>query len=119
MWRMEWFLDDTLRNEIKTKASNFFTGERISFKVPVKVHKRNQAAQFSYFRVFFEYDRSSNHGENYFIRDGITISSVRPLIKKGLRLIIIEKNDLATLLGDWKIRTYRMAEGHQSLKKNT
>ncbi|MBP7507457.1 MAG: hypothetical protein KA807_06540 [Prolixibacteraceae bacterium] len=101
MWRMEWFLDDTLRNEIKTKASNFFTGERISFKVPVKVHKRNQAAQFSYFRVFFEYDRSSNHGENYFIRDGITISSVRPLIKKGLRvLIIIEKNDLATLLGD-------------------
>jgi len=101
MWRMEWFLDDTLRSEIKTKTSNFFAGERISFRVPVKVHKKNQEAEFSYFKVFFEYDRSSNHGENYFIRDGITISSVRPLIKKGLRvLVIIEKNDLATLLGD-------------------
>lgn len=101
MWRIEWYLDDTLRNKIKAKASNFFTGERISFKIPVKVHKKNQVPEFSYFKVFFEYDRSSNHGENYFIRDGITISSVRPLIKKGLRiLVIIEKNDLATLLGD-------------------
>ena len=101
MWRMEWYLDDTLRNIIKAKASNFFAGERISFKIPVKVHKKNQDPRFSYFKVFFEYDRSSNHGGNYFIRDGITISSVRPLIKKGLRvLVIIEKNDLAALLGD-------------------
>ncbi len=101
MWRMEWYLDDILRNKIKTRASNFFTGERISFKIPVKVHKRNSEPEFSYFKVFLEYDRTLSRGENYFIRDGITISSVRPLIKKGLRvLVIIEKNDLAALLGD-------------------
>ena len=101
IWRMEWYLDDRLRNEIKTKTLNFFAGERIAFIIPVKVHRKQEEPKFSYFKVFFEYDRSSHHGENYFIRDGITISSVRPLIKKGLRiLVIIEKNDLATLLGD-------------------
>ncbi len=101
IWRMDWYLDEALRNSIKQKTSNFFTGERIAFKVPVKVHKRGEDPEFSYFKVFFEYDRGSSHGENYFIRDGITISSVRPLLKKGLRILtIIEKNKLAALLGD-------------------
>ena len=101
IWRMEWYLDDQIRKDIKAKALNFFSGERIAFRVPVKVHHKEKDPAFSHFKVFLEYDRSSNHGENYFIRDGITISSVRPLIKKGLRvLVIIEKNELASLLGD-------------------
>jgi len=101
IWRKEWYINEEIEKTIDLQSDKFFQGERIAFEVPVKVHEKSNDPEFSWFYVYLEYDKDSSDGENYFIRDGITISNIKPWIKKGLRaLVIIEENKLSSLLGD-------------------
>lgn len=101
MWRKDWFVDEDLEEVLELKKREFENGERIAFKVPVKVHEENQKPQFSYFKVVLEYDEKLDEADCNFIRDGITISGIKPFNKKGLRaLVIIDDDELSRLLGD-------------------
>lgn len=101
MWKMDWFLNESLEKLIEEKIENFEKGEQIGFKVPVKVHVSDSSPVIAWFKVYFENDESLNDADVHFVRDGITITGINPLRRKNIRaLVVIDNKPLVQLLGD-------------------
>lgn len=101
VWKKEWFLRDGVDEIIKSKIDSFDRGERVSFRVPVKVHQDDLEPVMSSFKVFLEKDSKLNEAESHFVRAGITITGVQKPKRKDLRvLVVIEDASLQKLLGD-------------------
>jgi len=78
-------------------------GERLAFRVWVKVEqkKKKGGAGLSWFDVYLERAPDITKSEGYFIRDGITVTGIRPGMEGGVRgLVVITDAKLATMLGD-------------------
>jgi hypothetical protein len=87
------YLDD-LRRE-------FDEGGRIALVVPLWVKKKGEDIEHSSFKVLIERDDRVERGEDYFIRDGVTITGVSSLRQKGIRVIVsVSDRPLSKLLGD-------------------
>jgi len=101
MWKLDWLIDDHLRNRITASIEKFENGEIIPFKIPLKVHIQDTKPEIRWFEAFVQYDGNLNETDSYFIRDGINISGNKVSNKKGLRILIVLKDKkLARMFGD-------------------
>ncbi|OPY04602.1 MAG: hypothetical protein A4E67_02320 [Syntrophaceae bacterium PtaB.Bin038] len=79
----------------------FDAGERLAFRMPLWVEPRKKAVEHSHFRLFLERDAQLDRGEDFFIRDGITVTGVSSQRQKGMRVIVaVSDRPLSKLLGD-------------------
>ena len=96
-WSTVSFSDD----ELGRLQSQFLSGERIAFKVLLRVHEKSGLKRDTWFFVYLEQDSSLQKGEGRFVREGITIKSVSGNLERGVRgLVLIEDAPIAALLGD-------------------
>lgn len=79
----------------------FDSGERLAFRMPLWVESRKKGIEHSHFKLFLERDALIDRGEDYFIRDGITVTGVSSQRQKGMRVIVaVSDKPLSKLLGD-------------------
>lgn len=96
-WNYE-FLNE---EELAQARAHFQEFGQIAFRVPVKVQTTRGAPVLSHFKVFIERDDSITRAENYFIREGITISGIRTMTQRGLRgMVVVDEQPLTSMLGD-------------------
>jgi hypothetical protein len=100
-WLMDWFLNDDIKNLLKTKMDLFENGKPVAFKVPVRIKEYEAAPQISFFKVFMEKDELLREADAYFVRDGITITGQGKRVgNKFVRaIVVIEEKVLVKLLG--------------------
>ncbi len=85
-------------NRLRKKLDD---GERIALLAPLWVRKEGEDIQHSSFRVILERDDTLERGEDFFIRDGVTITGISSLRQKGVRVIVsVSDRPLSKLLGD-------------------
>lgn len=92
----------TLSDDEQTRIRQQFadTG-RMAFHVPVKVQRTDGEPELSGFRVYLERDDKLSRAENYFIREGITITGLRTLAQRDMRgMVVVDETPLTTMLGD-------------------
>ena len=76
-------------------------GERIAVSAPLWVKKVGGNLKHSAFKIILERDDNLERGEDYFIRDGVTITGISSLRQKGIRVIVsVADRPLSKLLGD-------------------
>ena len=81
--------------------SRFEAGEKLAFYLPLWVEPRKKDIEHSHFKLFLERDALIDRGEDYFIRDGITVTGVSSQRQKGMRVIVsVADKPLSRLLGD-------------------
>ena len=83
------FNDDLLQ---KTKE-RYYHGDKIAFRVPVTVRKRNNIGLDSYFDVYLERENSDHSGRPTFIREGIIIPKVDAPRTRGVRSLVIAHDE--------------------------
>ncbi|MBN1626672.1 MAG: hypothetical protein JW944_09125 [Deltaproteobacteria bacterium] len=75
--------------------------ERIALRAPLWVRKDGEDIQHSFFKIFLERDEALERGEDFFIRDGVTLMGVSSLRQKGVRAVVaVSDKPLSRLLGD-------------------
>jgi hypothetical protein len=95
--------DDSLFSDVSLHElrKKFDLGFVIGFRIPVKVERKNHKTRLSWFKAFVQRDGKLHNAENYFIREGITISGISSFKDKGIRgMVVIDEGDLTTLIGD-------------------
>jgi len=89
------------KDQLERLRKKFDDGERIPLLVPLWVKKTNERFQHSSFKVILERDNNLERGEDYFIRDGVTITGISSLKQKGMRVLVsVTDSPLSRLLGD-------------------
>ncbi len=79
----------------------FNAGRPIAVSVPVWVKPAAAEPVLSQFDVYLERDDALGSAEEHFVRDGITIAGVRAAMQKGMRvLVLVRDQPLSELLGD-------------------
>lgn len=86
---------DELRRE-------FRDGQRLAIRVPVTIERKGGGRIGTYFDAFIEPVTDVTRGEDYFVREGMTISQISTLAGcRGVRgLVLVDHEILSTLLGD-------------------
>lgn len=88
-------------NTFEDFRKRFTSGEKISFKIPIKSHQVGHKPEASFFKVYLQYKLGSEISYSEYIRDGITISGINGFKKDGLTFIlVVNDKPLSTLLGD-------------------
>jgi hypothetical protein len=86
---------------LEAVRDRFENGERIAFSVPLWYQPEKGEAVLCRFNAFIEKDLSLKKPENFFVRDGITISGITSLDKGTVRgMVVIQDSNLARMLGD-------------------
>lgn len=84
--------------DLRHRYSN---GERLAFKVWLKVQETKKSPSLSWFTVYLERDPLLLRGEGHFIREGITLSGIPAHLEGGVRgLVLVTDPHLASMLGD-------------------
>lgn len=81
---------------------NFADGQRVAIRVPLTLEMKDGAKNATYFDAFLEPAPSLGKGEDYFVREGMTISQISTLTgARGVRgLVLVDHEHLSSLLGD-------------------
>ena len=88
-------------SQLTTLRTRFAAGDRLAFRVPIRVKRKHARPASSWFDVYLERDESLRKPEHHFIRSLITIPDVRAGGDKSTRaLIVIEEAALSRFLGD-------------------
>ncbi len=96
-WNDEYIGDDNL----VSLRGRFNAGQPIAVNVPVWVKPAAGDPVPSQFDVYLERDDTLGSAEEHFVRDGITIAGVRAAMQKGVRvLVLVRDQPLSELLGD-------------------
>jgi hypothetical protein len=104
---------------IEELRSSYEKGFRITVKVPLHIERKQQPSQVSYFHSVFQKDDTARRGEDYYVRQGITISEINMLGEQGVRgIVIVDDSPLSALLGDaenpahtdWQERSAKVKE---------
>ncbi len=98
-----WAWGKSLFNATLLKASKeaFLQGENIALRVPVEVRKRDEQPEESFFDVFLVRDTSEKAGKPTFIREGVIISKVDSPRTRGVRALVLAKDQpVAAFLRD-------------------
>jgi hypothetical protein len=112
-------LDQAKESELREA---FELGEQLAFRVPIKVQKKNKAPVESYFSIFLQRDDEAEAKEEFFIRQGITITGIWSFRDSGVRgLVVIDHRPLTALLGDaenpahtdWQQRSSKFSAKYQ------
>lgn len=96
-WSEELF-DEVSLKEIKSKLD---AGDRLTFKVPTKVHRTDEAPQPAEFQIYIERDDDLKRSEDHFIREGLRLPGISSLRQRGMRgMVVVDQEPLVTMLGD-------------------
>lgn len=123
-------LSDTFRweeeivssEDLEELRSRFENYNSIAIRVPITIQKRNQRGVQTYFDVFLEKDKSLDFPQEFYIRQGLTISGIEKLNRPGVRgIVMVEDNRLSTFLGDsenpahtnWEERSSRIKNNYE------
>jgi hypothetical protein len=102
--------------QLKRLRNPFEVGDRMALLAPLWVKRAENPIEHSCFKLFIERDPDLERGEDYFIRDGVTVSGVSSLRQKGWRVIVsVSDRPLSRLLGDsenpahteWQERSFK------------
>ncbi len=87
---------------LESSRAAFRSGERLALRVPLTLMGKDGKLMPTYFDAFFEADESLAHGEDCYVRAGMTISGMALLRRhRGWRgLLVVEEPSLSSLLGD-------------------
>ncbi|MEM9056797.1 MAG: hypothetical protein AAGD86_04930 [Pseudomonadota bacterium] len=86
--------------ELDEQRRRFAADYPVAVRVPVWVKPVDGAPALSFFDLYLKRDHAGN-GDQYFVRDGITIAGVRAALPKDLRtLLLVRDAALSQLLGD-------------------
>ncbi|ACG75144.1 hypothetical protein AnaeK_3937 [Anaeromyxobacter sp. K] len=97
----EWSEDLLAAHNIAKLRERYEGGERLAFRVPVKVHRKGAPPVTATFRAYVGKDDSIPRGEEHYIRQGITIADIRMVREAQARgLVVVEDAALSALLGD-------------------
>jgi hypothetical protein len=91
-------VDDTKKKQLQ---ADFERGKMLAFRVTIRAQEQGAKTVTSFFDVYMERDDRLQRCEDYFVRAGITISSVHSRVSRGVRaLVVIDDAPLRKLLGD-------------------
>ena len=89
------------KEQLKGLREDFDNGKRLALLVPLWVKGMEGDIQHSSFKVIMERDPYLDQGEDYFLRDGVTITGISSLRQKGIRVIVsVSDRPLSKMLGD-------------------
>lgn len=95
----------------------------VALDVPVKIHPVGQSEISSFFQVYLQKDENLQKADEFYIREGITISEINNLRNRRVRgLLSAQDGGVCTFLGDcespahtdWKERTEGFKEKYHS-----
>jgi hypothetical protein len=97
-WNESLFADGSLE-KLRDK---FQIGDRIALRSPVSIEFIDGSRKTSYFDVFLEADSDVPRSQDFYVRDGMTISKISMLgTARNVRgLVLVDDEVLSTLLGD-------------------
>lgn len=97
-WSESLFANGSLE-ELRRK---FQSGDRIALRAPLSIEFSDGSRKTSYFDVFLEADSDLKRAQDYYVRDGMTISKISMLGSgRNVRgLLFVDNEVLSTLLGD-------------------
>ncbi len=91
----------SVENVIDNWKQEFSQNRRIGFIITTKVQLKHESPEQANFKVYLELDDTLSRAENYFIREGITITGIRTLTQREMRgMVVIDETPLTTMLGD-------------------
>lgn len=100
-WQDSWLYNEDIYSKIDVARTRFENGEIIPFKIPMRILEKGKDPEINWFKTFVQYDGFLNETDSYFIRDGVTITGIKTIKKKGLRiLIVIDEKKIARMFGD-------------------
>lgn len=96
-WDEELFPEGALTN----LRMRFDQGNRIALQVPLWIQPTGESFRHTFFRVVLERDPRAEHGEDFFIREGVTIAGISSLRQRGMRVLVPAYDPpLSRFLGD-------------------
>lgn len=98
-WSSQAFNDDGALAEARRVLAD--TG-RIALRVPLAIEMRTGSTGKGCFDVFIQKSSSGERAEDYFVREGMTISGISTLGGKrdAIGLVVVARDELSKLLGD-------------------
>lgn len=108
--------------ELEALRERFERGERLAFRVPIKVERKGGAVTTAHFDLYLEKDARLARGEDHYIRQGITITEIHLLRESGVRgMVVVRDPELSSLLGDsegpahtdWYERSRKLKERYE------
>jgi len=75
---------------------------QIALRVPLTLEMRAGPPRKGHFDIFIQKDSSGERAEDYFVREGMTISGISTLGGKrdAIGLVVVDRDELSKLLGD-------------------
>jgi hypothetical protein len=82
--------------------ARFANGERIAVRVPLTIELKTGQRNDTYFDAFLEPAADVGKGEDYFVREGMTISQIATLggVRAVRGIVLVDHEHLSGLLGD-------------------
>jgi len=108
--------------EVGALQDRYMRGERLAIQIPVVVKPLDRDPELCYFDAFLQRTDESSFGNEYYIRQGLTIPDIRRLGRSGVRgLLVVKDTVLSALIGDsenpahtdWLERSDRVRRGYR------
>jgi len=92
---------ETFGEEITNLKEQFNRSSLLSFKIPVRIQKKNENPRNSYFHIHIKKSPNVKQAQEIYTRSGITISGIKTLGSRSIyALFVAEEETIAEFLGD-------------------
>lgn len=113
------FSDKLFGPDLDQARERFANNKLVTLEVPLKIRPAGKPEKDSYFHIYLQKDDSLQKADEFYIREGITISEINNLRNRRVRgLLSAQDEPICTFLGDsespahtdWKERTEGFGE---------
>jgi len=117
------FNEGLFGDRLDEARERYASGKIVALDVPVKIHPVGKPEINSFFQVYLQKDENLQKADEFYIREGITISEINNLRNRRVRgLLSAQDEGVCTFLGDcespahtdWKERTEGFREKYHS-----
>lgn len=87
--------------DLSAMRDAFTNGKLVSVELPIAIQKSGKEAENGFFRLFLKKPESISHGQDFYVRGGITLpQEAKFRDRKALGMLIADEPVVATFLGD-------------------
>jgi hypothetical protein len=106
--------------ELEALRETFKAGRLVGLKLPITISHRERGKTISHFHVFIQRPEGLSKGEDFYVRNGLTVPKERRFgDRKSLGALIANEADVAGFLGDAENAAHSSWSGvAEKLKKN-